>query len=154
MKSGVFKDFKLLLHGHDKTVIRALIKTYNQFKVGSLNGTAQTVSKEGLILLPFSKLVQIVEINTKDSGDRSAALSGIIDFCTSNIRNLIQTPVSHVFQRFWRGDLPSAREHGRSGLGLAIVRQIAEGHGGQATVRSTVGVGSTFTIWLPRYVDR
>ena len=62
--------------------------------------------------------------------------------------------VDHVFQRFWRGDLPSAREHGRSGLGLAIVRQIAEGHGGQATVRSTVGVGSTFTIWLPRYVDR
>lgn len=62
--------------------------------------------------------------------------------------------VEHVFQRFWRGDLPSAREHGRSGLGLAIVRQIAEGHGGQATVRSTVGVGSTFTIWLPRYVDR
>ena len=62
--------------------------------------------------------------------------------------------VDHVFQRFWRGDLPSAREHGRSGLGLAIVRQIAEGHGGQATARSTVGVGSTFTIWLPRYVDR
>lgn len=62
--------------------------------------------------------------------------------------------VDDVFQRFWRGDLPSAREHGRSGLGLAIVRQIAEGHGGQATVRSTVGVGSTFTIWLPRYVDR
>ncbi len=62
--------------------------------------------------------------------------------------------VDHVFQRFWRGDLPSAREHGLSGLGLAIVRQIAEGHGGQATARSTVGVGSTFTIWLPRYVDR
>ncbi|MEC9203242.1 MAG: HAMP domain-containing sensor histidine kinase [Actinomycetota bacterium] len=62
--------------------------------------------------------------------------------------------VDDVFQRFWRGDLPSAREHGRSGLGLAIVRQIAEGHGGQATARSTVGVGSTFTIWLPRYVDR
>ena len=62
--------------------------------------------------------------------------------------------IDRVFQRFWRGDLSSAREHGRSGLGLAIVRQIAEGHGGQATVRSTVGVGSTFTIWLPRYVDR
>jgi len=58
-----------------------------------------------------------------------------------------------VFQRFWRGDRASAREAGRSGLGLAIVRQIAEAHGGQVTLRSTVGVGSTFTIWLPRFVD-
>jgi len=62
--------------------------------------------------------------------------------------------LQRVFLRFWRGDRSSAREDGRSGLGLAIVRQVAEGHGGQATVRSTVGVGSTFTIWLPRYVDR
>jgi signal transduction histidine kinase len=58
-----------------------------------------------------------------------------------------------VFQRFWRGDRASAREAGRSGLGLAIVRQIAEAHGGQVTLRSTVGVGSTFTVWLPRFVD-
>jgi len=62
--------------------------------------------------------------------------------------------LQRVFLRFWRGDRSSAREDGRSGLGLAIVRQVAEGHGGQTTVRSTVGVGSTFTIWLPRYVDR
>jgi signal transduction histidine kinase len=58
-----------------------------------------------------------------------------------------------VFQRFWRGDRASAREAGRSGLGLAIVRQIAEGHGGQVTVRSTVGIGSTFTVWLPRFLE-
>ena len=59
---------------------------------------------------------------------------------------------ARVFDRFWRGDRASAREAGRSGLGLAIVRRIAEGHGGRATVRSTIGVGSTFTIWLPRLV--
>ena len=58
-----------------------------------------------------------------------------------------------VFQRFWRGDRASAREAGRSGLGLAIVRQIAEGHGGRATVRSKLAEGSTFTVWLPRYVS-
>jgi two-component system sensor histidine kinase BaeS len=62
--------------------------------------------------------------------------------------------LEHVFQRFWRGDRASAREVGRSGLGLAIVRQIAEGHGGRATVRSVPGEGATFTVWLPRYVDR
>ena len=60
--------------------------------------------------------------------------------------------LDHVFQRCWQGDRASAREAGRSGLGLAIVRQIAEGHGGRATVRSTPGDGSTFTVWLPRLV--
>ena len=60
---------------------------------------------------------------------------------------------AHVFERFWRGDRASAREAGRSGLGLAIVRRIVEGHGGRVTVRSTIDSGSTFTIWLPRLVE-
>ncbi|MDE0927915.1 MAG: HAMP domain-containing sensor histidine kinase [Acidimicrobiales bacterium] len=61
--------------------------------------------------------------------------------------------LTRVFQRFWKGDRASSREDGRSGLGLAIVRQIAEGHGGQVTVRSEVGEGATFTLWFPRYVE-
>ncbi len=54
-----------------------------------------------------------------------------------------------VFDRFWRADKARARADGGTGLGLAIVRQIAELHGGQVTLRSRVGVGSTFVIWLP-----
>jgi signal transduction histidine kinase len=54
-----------------------------------------------------------------------------------------------VFQRFWRGDKRRSREAGRSGLGLTIVRQIAEGHRGQVRVTSNEYGGSTFTIWLP-----
>ncbi len=60
--------------------------------------------------------------------------------------------VEKVFDRFWRADGISARESGRSGLGLAIVKTIVESHGGKSTVRSTKGVGSTFTIWLPRFI--
>ena len=60
--------------------------------------------------------------------------------------------LERVFQRFWRGNVSEAKESGRSGLGLAIVRQIVEGHGGQVTVRSQLGSGATFTIWLPRYI--
>lgn len=54
-----------------------------------------------------------------------------------------------AFQRFWRGNRHQARVEGRSGLGLTIVRQIAEAHGGRVDLRSEVGVGSTFVIWLP-----
>ncbi len=51
-----------------------------------------------------------------------------------------------VFQRFQRGQKASV--DGR-GLGLAIVRQIAESHRGEARLTSTEGTGSTFTILLP-----
>ena len=54
-----------------------------------------------------------------------------------------------VFDRFWRADKARSRADGGSGLGLAIVRQIAASHGGEVQLQSRVGVGSTFTIWLP-----
>lgn len=54
-----------------------------------------------------------------------------------------------VFQRFWRGDPKEGRENGRSGLGLTIVRQIAESHGGEVKLASTPGHGAAFAIWLP-----
>jgi signal transduction histidine kinase len=54
-----------------------------------------------------------------------------------------------VFQRFWRGDPREGREQGRSGLGLTIVRQIAEAHGGEVKLASTPGRGAAFALWLP-----
>ncbi len=55
-----------------------------------------------------------------------------------------------VFQRHWSGDDTSLRAEGRSGLGLAIARQIAEAHGGALTVRSVRGAGAAFVLWLPQ----
>ena len=54
-----------------------------------------------------------------------------------------------VFERFWRGDARKARAEGRSGLGLAIVRQIVESHGGEVKLTTNPRGGSTFTLWLP-----
>ncbi len=54
-----------------------------------------------------------------------------------------------VFQRFWRGNPREGREQGRSGLGLTIVRQIAEVHGGEVKLVSQVDHGSAFALWLP-----
>ncbi|HZD00860.1 MAG TPA: HAMP domain-containing sensor histidine kinase [Actinomycetes bacterium] len=54
-----------------------------------------------------------------------------------------------VFDRFWRADKARSRADGGTGLGLSIVRQIAQTHGGHVQLQSKLGVGSTFTIWLP-----
>ena len=54
-----------------------------------------------------------------------------------------------VFQRFWRADPAAGRAEGRSGLGLTIVRQIAEAHAGEVRLVSTPGQGATFALWIP-----
>ncbi len=55
-----------------------------------------------------------------------------------------------VFDKFYRSDDRLARAVEGSGLGLAIVRHVVRGHGGKIEVESEVGVGSTFTILLPK----
>ncbi|MFO7170751.1 MAG: ATP-binding protein, partial [Chloroflexota bacterium] len=55
----------------------------------------------------------------------------------------------HIFDRFYRADQSRSRNRGGAGLGLAIVRWVAEVHGGRVTVSSVPGSGSTFTLLLP-----
>jgi len=57
-----------------------------------------------------------------------------------------------IWQRFYQED--SSRSGGEGlGLGLAMVKQIAEVHGGSVSVESEPGVGSTFTVKIPRITD-
>lgn len=54
-----------------------------------------------------------------------------------------------IFERFYRVDKARSRQEGGTGLGLAIVRHIALAHGGEASVESREGAGSTFRIRVP-----
>ncbi len=54
-----------------------------------------------------------------------------------------------IFERFYRADRSRAREVGGTGLGLSIVKHLARLHGGEVSVDSVLGSGTTFTIELP-----
>ena len=55
----------------------------------------------------------------------------------------------HIFERFYRGRSAADYKTPGTGIGLSISREIAEKLGGRLTVETEVGVGSTFTLWLP-----
>ena len=63
---------------------------------------------------------------------------------------IAKSDAPRVFERFYRTDTGRSREQGGTGLGLAIVKHIVEGHGERVSVRSEVGVGSTFTFTLKK----
>ena len=60
----------------------------------------------------------------------------------------------HVFERFYRSDQSRARETGGTGLGMAITQGLVLAHDGTINVKSTKGVGTTFTVTLPLYDEK
>jgi two-component system sensor histidine kinase SenX3 len=59
--------------------------------------------------------------------------------------------LDRIFERFYRVDRARSRDTGGTGLGLAIVRHVANNHGGEVSVTSIEGEGSTFVLKVPRF---
>lgn len=70
---------------------------------------------------------------------------GVIEVDDSGC-GIAETDLPKVFERFYRGRQPEGRG---AGIGLAVVRELTEAHGGRATVGSPGGCGATFRVMLP-----
>lgn len=64
-------------------------------------------------------------------------------------RGVSSSDLPHIFEPFYRGREALAGQVKGSGVGLSLVKQIVEAHGGSVSVKSTLGVGSVFTLHLP-----
>lgn len=96
-----------------------------------------------------------------DNARRYAASGGVVRIETGSdgngafLRVLDRGPgiaaddAERLFQRFWRADDSRSRDSGGTGLGLAVVKAIAEAHGGRACATAREGGGARFEVHLP-----
>ncbi len=76
-------------------------------------------------------------------------ISGVWIRVVDNGPGIAGAEQKRIFQKFYRARDPLSRTIEGTGLGLAMVKHIVEAHGGRITVRSEVGQGASFGIWLP-----
>jgi heavy metal sensor kinase len=90
---------------------------------------------------------------TSPPGNVSVAVTGRAGWAELRVSDtgvgIAAEHLGHVFERFYRADTARARADGGAGLGLAIVHWITQAHGGQISVESELGHGSTFTVRIP-----
>ena len=124
-------------------------------------GLSLTGSAELLVRGDRSQLVSVFS-NLVDNAIKYSEIGGVVNVSSTIKGDEIMVSVTdygigiaerdqkRIFERFYRVDRARSRATGGTGLGLSIVRHIVLEHGGAIDIRSEEGVGSTFTVRLPR----
>ena len=94
----------------------------------------------------YSEVGSAVEVTARADGDW-------VEFTVKDFGlGIPSRDLDRVFERFYRVDRARSRDTGGTGLGLAIVRHVANNHGGDVSVTSIEGEGSTFALKIPKFV--
>lgn len=93
---------------------------------------------------PVKSTVQVITEKFEDRG-RPWVRIAVLD----KGPGIAEEDIPYIFDHFYRGDKSRDRKSGGSGIGLAVVKQLVEIHGGRVTVESKLGQGSVFKILLP-----
>lgn len=120
-----------------------------------VNGTVspRVYGDPDLLVTAFRNLIDnAVRYSPADTqvGIGLRAADGLISVSISDQGDgMTEEDQERVFERFYRVDAARSRHTGGTGLGLSIVRHVVSNHGGEVTVWSRPGQGSTFTVRLP-----
>jgi two-component system sensor histidine kinase SenX3 len=114
---------------------------------------AEVYGDEPLLAVALHNLVaNAIQYSPKGSriGVGVSNADGVVEIAvTDQGIGIPEEDLDRVFERFYRIDPARSRHTGGSGLGLSIVKHVAQNHGGDVRVWSQAGSGSTFTIRLP-----
>ena len=108
-----------------------------QVFVNLINNSIRYGHENGVTRIKFRDMLDRILIEVSDNGV-----------------GIAREDMPRIFERFYRTDKSRSREQGGTGLGLAIVKHIIEGHGEKISVRSELGVGTTFSFTLPKVALR
>ncbi|WP_309615395.1 ATP-binding protein [Salinibacterium sp.] len=117
---------------------------------------AQVYGDEALLVTALHNLIaNAIQYSPKRSrvGVGVSSRDGVVEIAvTDQGAGIPADEIDRVFERFFRGDPARSRITGGSGLGLSIVKHVAQNHSGDVRVWSQPGNGSTFTIRLPEAI--
>ncbi len=97
-----------------------------------LSNAVKFTNSGGMVTLGITRADALLTLCVEDTG-----------------RGITADFLPQIFERFRQADPSSSRRHGGLGLGLSLVRQLVELHGGQVNVRSVEGEGTVFTVTFP-----
>ena len=141
------------------TTCEALVAPQTQAKRLALHrtpGDARVVARadrekvQQVVLNLLSNAVKFTDAGGRVSLDWIAGPDSVLIRVADTGRGIAADHLERVFQPFVQVDATLTRTQEGTGLGLAISRDLARGMGGDLTVESEPGVGSTFTLTLPR----
>ena len=95
---------------------------------------------------PGARVVVGARVRPRPDGDDDVEIR-----VSDNGIGMTSAQTTRIFERFYRVDYARSRANGGTGLGLSIVKHVAATHGGEVSVWSQPGRGSTFTITVPAY---
>jgi len=126
------KNISLILSKADLPLINADVKNMETVFNNLITNAVNYTPEYGRIEVSGEVAGDFVVINIKDNG-----------------YGIAPDEMPHIFERFYRVKTEKTRDITGTGLGLPIVKKIAEAHNGTVNVKSSEGVGSTFTVHLP-----
>ncbi len=126
------RDIRLTLQAVPVPIVSADPNWLKQAVINLIDNALRYTPPGGAVTVRLSHDADCVRIAVEDSG-----------------HGIEPEHLPFLFERFYRTDGARAKVSGGTGLGLPIVKEIVEGHGGRVTIESHVGKGSIFTVHLP-----